>query len=171
MSIAEQMGRILHRTAISTNIKERLDFSCALFCPEGDLVANAPHIPVHLGGMQYSVKFQIEHNGLDGIKDGDVFLSNHPLAGGSHLPDFTVITPVFFESIKHPVFFLANRGHHADIGGLSPGSMPPNATDIAQEGAAFVSFKLVKEGVFQEEELTEELVKKSATEPGTIEYL
>ncbi|CAP34677.2 Protein CBG16813 [Caenorhabditis briggsae] len=154
MSIAEQMGRILQRTAISTNIKERLDFSCALFAPDGGLIANAPHIPVHLGGMQYTVKFQMIIN----IKEGDVYLANHPLAGGCHLPDFTVITPVFFKSIqKTPVFFVANRGHHADIGGLVPGSMPPNAHHIDQEGASFISFKLVDEGKFQEEALIEAL--------------
>ncbi|CAI5448411.1 unnamed protein product [Caenorhabditis angaria] len=157
MSIAEQMGRVLQRTAISTNIKERLDFSCALFAPDGGLIANAPHIPVHLGGMQYTVKFQIDHLGLENIRDGDVFLANHPLAGGCHLPDFTVITPVFFKTSKTPVFFIANRGHHADIGGLVPGSMPPNATHINQEGAAFISFKLVENGVFQEKALIEAL--------------
>uniref|UniRef100_A0A1I7TQH1 5-oxoprolinase n=1 Tax=Caenorhabditis tropicalis TaxID=1561998 RepID=A0A1I7TQH1_9PELO len=153
MSIAEQMGRILQRTAISTNIKERLDFSCALFAPDGGLIANAPHIPVHLGGMQYTVKFQIDHRGIENIKEGDVYLANHPLAGGCHLPDFTVITPVFLKGHRTPVFFVANRGHHADIGGLVPGSMPPNAHHIEQEGAAFISFKLVDEGVFQEEAL------------------
>lgn len=157
MSLAEQMGQVLQRTSISTNIKERLDFSCAIFGPTGGLVANAPHIPVHLGGMQYAVKFQIEHLGLEGIKRGDVILSNHPRAGGSHLPDFTVITPVFFQSKAHPVFFVANRGHHADIGGLVPGSLPPNATHIEQEGAAFISFKVVDQGVFQEETLVEQL--------------
>ncbi|CAI4222110.1 unnamed protein product [Auanema sp. JU1783] len=158
MSIAEQMGRVLQRTSISTNIKERLDFSCALFGPEGGLIANAPHIPVHLGGMQYSVRFQIDNLGLSNINDGDVILSNHPIAGGSHLPDLTVITPVFFTGIKEPVFFLANRGHHADIGGLVPGSMPPNATHINQEGASFVSFKVVEKGEFQEDKLTEMLM-------------
>ncbi|KHJ79215.1 hydantoinase B/oxoprolinase, partial [Oesophagostomum dentatum] len=158
MSIAEQMGRVLQRTAISTNIKERLDFSCALFGPDGGLIANAPHIPVHLGGMQYAVRFQIDHLGMDSIHDGDVLLSNHPRAGGSHLPDLTVITPVFFKDIDQPVFFLANRGHHADIGGLVPGSMPPNATTLEQEGATFVSFKVVDKGVFQEEGLVEHLM-------------
>ncbi|KAK6747127.1 hypothetical protein RB195_000386 [Necator americanus] len=158
MSIAEQMGRVLQRTAISTNIKERLDFSCALFGPDGGLIANAPHIPVHLGGMQYAVRFQIDHLGMDSIHKGDVILSNHPRAGGSHLPDLTVITPVFFENIKGPVFFLANRGHHADVGGLVPGSMPPNATSLDQEGATFVSFKVVEKGVFQEDFLISHLM-------------
>ncbi|PAV60150.1 hypothetical protein WR25_18508 isoform F [Diploscapter pachys] len=164
MSIAEQMGKALQRTSISTNIKERLDFSCALFGPDGGLIANAPHIPVHLGGMQYAVTFQIEHIGLDKIKNGDVFLSNHPKAGGSHLPDFTVITPVFIKNSKHPVFFVANRGHHADIGGLVPGSMPPHSTKLIQEGAAFISFKLVDQGNFQEEELIRHLKA-----PGEVE--
>ncbi|KAK5971095.1 Hydantoinase B/oxoprolinase [Trichostrongylus colubriformis] len=166
MSIAEQMGRVLQRTAISTNIKERLDFSCALFDPEGGLIANAPHIPVHLGGMQYAVRFQIDHLGLDGIHKGDVILSNHPSAGGSHLPDLTVITPVFFENTAKPVFFLANRGHHADIGGIVPGSMPPNATALEQEGATFISFKIVDKGVFREDLLTEQL-KRPAIIPGS----
>ncbi|CAF0939712.1 unnamed protein product [Didymodactylos carnosus] len=119
MSIAEQMGRVLQLTAISTNIKERLDFSCAIFGPDGGLVANAPHIPVHLGAMQEAVQFQmraLENN----LNDGDVILTNHPAAGGSHLPDFTVITPVFHAENGTPVFFVASRGHHADIGGLTP---------------------------------------------------
>lgn len=118
MSIAEQMGRVLQRTSISTNIKERLDFSCALFGPDGGLVSNAPHIPVHLGAMQETVRYQIQVRGAS-LKDGDVLLSNHPQAGGSHLPDLTVITPVFVQNEKAPVFFVASRGHHADIGGES----------------------------------------------------
>ncbi|KAK0398342.1 hypothetical protein QR680_002542 [Steinernema hermaphroditum] len=159
MSIAEQMGTILQRTSISTNIKERLDFSCALFGPEGGLIANAPHIPVHLGGMQATVMFQIENLGFDGMEDGDVILANHPMAGGSHLPDLTVITPVYYKKSKRPEFFVANRGHHSDIGGLVPGSMPPHSTSLSQEGAQFVSFKVVKKGVFQETELTELLME------------
>uniref|UniRef100_A0A0K0CUT0 5-oxoprolinase n=1 Tax=Angiostrongylus cantonensis TaxID=6313 RepID=A0A0K0CUT0_ANGCA len=155
MSIAEQMGRVLQRTAISTNIKERLDFSCALFDSTGGLIANAPHIPVHLGGMQYAVRYQIDSLGLQSIEEGDVILSNHPRAGGSHLPDLTVITPVFVDDVAEPVFFVANRGHHADIGGLVPGSMPPHATSLEQEGAKFVSFKVVSKGVFQEDLLIE----------------
>ncbi|XP_078458013.1 5-oxoprolinase isoform X1 [Lampetra planeri] len=157
MSIAEQMGRILQRTAISTNIKERLDFSCALFGPKGGLVSNAPHIPVHLGAMQETVQYQIRNLG-DDIKEGDVILSNHPCAGGSHLPDLTVITPVFRAGVDRPVFFVASRGHHADIGGITPGSMPPNSTTLQQEGAVFISFKLVKDGIFQEEAVTEALM-------------
>ena len=110
----------IFETSISTNIKERLDFSCALFGPDGGLVANAPHIPVHLGAMQETVQYQIKTLG-DDIREGDVILSNHPCAGGSHLPDLTVITPVFHPGARRPVFFVAARGHHADIGGITPG--------------------------------------------------
>uniref|UniRef100_A0A8C0GYP2 5-oxoprolinase, ATP-hydrolysing n=1 Tax=Chelonoidis abingdonii TaxID=106734 RepID=A0A8C0GYP2_CHEAB len=154
---AEQMGRILQRTAISTNIKERLDFSCALFGPDGGLVSNAPHIPVHLGAMQETVQFQIRNLRAD-LNEGDVILSNHPCAGGSHLPDLTVITPVFWPGVPRPVFFVASRGHHADIGGITPGSMPPHSKVLQEEGAIFVSFKLVKDGVFQEEAVSEALM-------------
>nr|XP_057916017.1 5-oxoprolinase [Doryrhamphus excisus] len=157
MSIAEQMGRVLQRTSISTNIKERLDFSCAVFGPDGGLVSNAPHIPVHLGAMQETVQFQIRS--LEGnLQEGDVILSNHPCAGGSHLPDLTVITPVFRKGVKGPVFFVASRGHHADIGGITPGSMPPHSTSLQQEGAVFISFKLVTGGVFQEKAVTDALM-------------
>lgn len=204
------MGRVLQRTSISTNIKERLDFSCAVFGPDGGLVSNAPHIPVHLGAMQETVQYQVGTVHLDmlpkhfrrensvclffkfifteqiktlgnKLKEGDVILSNHPCAGGSHLPDLTVITPVspsglfvfvlpsllllfphlphlypflppkvFQKGVRGPVFFVASRGHHADIGGITPGSMPPNSTSLQQEGAVFTSFKLVTGGVFQE---------------------
>ena len=153
MSIAEQMGRILQRTSISTNIKERLDFSCALFGPDGGLVSNAPHIPVHLGAMQDTVRHQMRVQGSN-LRRGDVILANHPRAGGSHLPDLTIITPVFYRDLPQPVFFVANRGHHADIGGISPGSMPPHSKYLWQEGAAFKSFKIVDGGEFQEEALT-----------------
>ncbi|KAM3860480.1 5-oxoprolinase-like [Diretmus argenteus] len=157
MSIAEQMGRVLQRTSISTNIKERLDFSCAVFGPDGGLVSNAPHIPVHLGAMQETVQYQIRSL-ENSLKEGDVILSNHPCAGGSHLPDLTVITPVFRKGVSGPVFFVASRGHHADIGGITPGSMPPHSTSLQQEGAVFTSFKLVTGGVFQEEAVTEALM-------------
>ncbi|KAF3703507.1 5-oxoprolinase [Channa argus] len=157
MSIAEQMGRVLQRTSISTNIKERLDFSCAVFGPDGGLVSNAPHIPVHLGAMQETVQYQIRSMGNE-LKEGDVILSNHPCAGGSHLPDLTVITPVFRRGMSHPVFFVASRGHHADIGGITPGSMPPHSNSLQQEGAVFTSFKLVTGGIFQEEAVTEALM-------------
>ncbi|ELT87012.1 hypothetical protein CAPTEDRAFT_176070 [Capitella teleta] len=156
MSTAEQMGRVLQRTSISTNIKERLDFSCALFGPDGGLVANAPHIPVHLGAMQETVQYQMRNLG-DKISEGDVILSNHPCAGGSHLPDLTVITPVFYSGQPQPVFFVASRGHHADIGGVTPGSMPPHSKTIFEEGAVFKSFYLVKKGEWQEEALIEAL--------------
>ncbi|XP_022911129.2 5-oxoprolinase isoform X1 [Onthophagus taurus] len=155
MSIAEQMGRILQRTSISTNIKERLDFSCALFGADGGLVSNAPHIPVHLGAMQEAVQYQMKSRGV--FNDGDVILTNHPAAGGSHLPDFTVITPVFHRDAKNPIFFVASRGHHADIGGITPGSMPPHSTNLSQEGAAFKSFLLVESGRFREEEFTKKI--------------
>lgn len=164
MSIAEQMGRILQRTAISTNIKERLDFSCALFGPDGGLVSNAPHIPVHLGAMQEAVQYQMRAIGNE-IKEGDVILTNHPKAGGSHLPDLTVITPVFYRDVPKPVFYVASRGHHADIGGLTPGSMPPHSKYLFEEGASFKSFFLVRDGEFKEMELIEEL-KKPAKFPG-----
>uniref|UniRef100_A0AAX7SRL5 5-oxoprolinase, ATP-hydrolysing n=1 Tax=Astatotilapia calliptera TaxID=8154 RepID=A0AAX7SRL5_ASTCA len=157
MSIAEQMGRVLQRTSISTNIKERLDFSCAVFGQDGGLVSNAPHIPVHLGAMQETVQYQVRSLG-NKLKEGDVILSNHPSAGGSHLPDLTVITPVFRKGVSGPVFFVASRGHHADIGGITPGSMPPHSTSLQQEGAVFTSFKLVTGGVFQEEAVTEALI-------------
>ncbi|KAJ6185802.1 hypothetical protein N7519_007103 [Penicillium mononematosum] len=135
MSIAEQMGRALQKTAVSLNIKERLDFSCALFGPQGDLVANAPHVPVHLGSMSYAVKYQHElHKGK--LSQGDVLVANHPESGGSHLPDITVITPIFEKTGSTVAFYVASRGHHTDIGGLGGTSMPPNSTELWQEGAA-----------------------------------
>ncbi|KZC09871.1 5-oxoprolinase [Dufourea novaeangliae] len=151
------LERILQRTSISTNIKERLDFSCAVFGPDGGLVSNAPHIPVHLGAMQETVQYQMRAFGGEFTR-GDVILANHPSAGGSHLPDLTVITPVFYKDVAKPVFFVASRGHHADIGGITPGSMPPHSTTLLQEGATFKSFLLVHNGVFREKELTEELM-------------
>lgn len=151
MSIAEQMGRTLQKTAISTNIKERLDFSCAVFDATGGLVANAPHQPVHLGAMGEAVRQQIALQKTP-LEDGDVLVTNHPSTGGSHLPDITVITPVIHDG--RPVFFVANRGHHADIGGITPGSMPPFSKTLAEEGACIESLKLVSKGVFQEEAVT-----------------
>ncbi len=153
MSIAEQMGRALERTSISTNIKERLDFSCAIFDREGNLVANAPHQPVHLGSMGHAVQKQIEFYGYEGIKSGDSILTNHPSMGGSHLPDMTVITPVFNDN--EVIFFVANRAHHADIGGITPGSMPSFSRSLSEEGIAIKSFKLVSATKFQEEALRE----------------
>ncbi len=167
MSIAEQMGRMLQKTAVSTNIRERLDFSCALFDTAGHLVANAPHVPVHLGAMSEAVQEQISR--CPNLEPGDVLVSNHPAAGGSHLPDITVITPVFQqgnESSNHKIiFWVASRGHHADIGGISPGSMPPNSRLLSEEGAAIESFLLVRNGVFQEQGISALLLK--TTGPGS----
>ncbi len=149
-SIAEQMGTTLQNTSYSVNIKERLDFSCAIFDCEGNLVANAPHIPVHLGSMSDSVQSLINAQ-INNLQPGDVYILNNPYNGGTHLPDITVITPVF--SASHPLFYVASRGHHADIGGITPGSMPPNSTRIDDEGILIDNFKLVKQGKFQEQEL------------------
>ncbi|KAI9370457.1 Hydantoinase B/oxoprolinase-domain-containing protein [Aspergillus egyptiacus] len=166
MSIAEQMGRTLQKTAVSTNIKERLDFSCALFSPDGGLVANAPHVPVHLGSMQFAVRYQ-HQKWLNNLKDGDVLVANHPSCGGTHLPDITVITPVFDRPGGSEImFYVASRGHHADIGGILPGSMPPKSTELWQEGAAIEGDKVVSNGVFDEERMIELLVKKPAEYPG-----
>jgi len=152
MSIAEQMGRTLQRTSISTNIKERLDFSCAIFDSTGGLVANAPHLPVHLGAMSEAVRQQVRIQG-DNLRPGDVLVTNHPQAGGSHLPDITVITPCWQDG--QPLFYVASRGHHADIGGITPGSMPPFSRTLAEEGACLKSFKLVENGIFNEAGITE----------------
>ncbi|KAL4993516.1 Hydantoinase B/oxoprolinase-domain-containing protein [Aspergillus recurvatus] len=166
MSIAEQMGRTLQKTAVSTNIKERLDFSCALFSPDGGLVANAPHVPVHLGSMQFAVRYQ-HKKWLGNLKDGDVLVANHPTCGGTHLPDITVITPVFDKPGGSEImFYVASRGHHADIGGILPGSMPPKSTELWQEGAAIEGDKVVSNGKFDEERMIELLVKKPALYPG-----
>ncbi|ACK65964.1 5-oxoprolinase (ATP-hydrolyzing) [Rippkaea orientalis PCC 8801] len=155
--IAEQMGITLQNTASSVNIKERLDFSCAIFDQQGLLVANAPHIPVHLGSMSESVKTLINDK-KDTLKFGNVYLSNNPYNGGTHLPDITVITPVFLtpDSSK-PIFYVASRGHQADIGGITPGSMPPYSTSITEEGILFDNCLLVEEGEFQEREIREML--------------
>ena len=164
MGIAEQMGRTLQRTSVSTNIKERLDFSCALFGPDGGLVANAPHVPVHLGAMSETVRWQLKHwaeNG--GLDEGDVLVTNHPRAGGSHLPDITVVTPVFRNG--ELVFLVASRGHHADVGGITPGSMPPFSRTIADEGAAIEAFKLVRGGTYDEEGITALLASPSTGSP------
>jgi 5-oxoprolinase (ATP-hydrolysing) len=185
MSIAEQMGVALQNTAYSVNIKERLDFSCAVFDGNGSLVANAPHMPVHLGSMDRSVETIIRDN-KGKIRPGDVYAINAPYNGGTHLPDITVCTPVFasssFEARRHPevrakraskddgarlrmtgrsgdqiLFWVASRGHHADVGGISPGSMSPNATNIEQEGVYMDNFKLVDRGRFREKELDDAL--------------
>ncbi len=150
MNIAEQMGLQLQNTAYSVNIKERLDFSCALFSAEGHLIANAPHMPVHLGSMGESIKTVIREN-KDHMQRGDVFVLNDPYHGGTHLPDVTVITPVFLEGAEKPEFYVGSRGHHADIGGTTPGSMPPFSTSIQEEGVQINNVKLVAAGVLQEQ--------------------
>jgi 5-oxoprolinase (ATP-hydrolysing) len=152
MSIAEQMGVSLQNTAYSVNIKERLDFSCAVFAHDGTLVANAPHMPVHLGSMDRAVETIIREN-RGRIHPGDVYAINAPYNGGTHLPDITVCTPVFDDKKKAILFWVASRGHHADVGGISPGSMSPNATTIEQEGVLFDNFKLIDRGRFREKEL------------------
>jgi 5-oxoprolinase (ATP-hydrolysing) len=165
MAIAEQMGVALQNTAYSVNIKERLDFSCAIFDREGALIANAPHMPVHLGSMGESVKTVIAARGADssgnwrdgrGMKPGDVYVLNAPYAGGTHLPDVTVITPVFAEGDtvgRDVLFYVASRGHQADIGGLTPGSMPPDSRTVEEEGVLIDNFLLVDAGRFREEEM------------------
>lgn len=171
MAIAEEMGITLQNTSYSVNIKERLDFSCAIFDQQGQLVANAPHIPVHLGSMSENVRALIAAKS-NAIKPGDVYVSNNPYNGGTHLPDITVITPVFLENeSKRPkdesdapsafslqpsaLFYVASRGHHADIGGITPGSMPPNSTHIEQEGVLLDNVLLVENGQFRELEISE----------------
>ncbi|HAX77502.1 MAG TPA: 5-oxoprolinase, partial [Cyanobacteria bacterium UBA11372] len=153
---AEQMGITLQNTSASVNIKERLDFSCAIFDGFGELVANAPHIPVHLGSMSESVKSLIDAKG-NNIKPGDVYVLNNPYNGGTHLPDITVITPVFErgDSKSKILFYVASRGHHADIGGITPGSMPPHSTTVEEEGVLIDNFLLVEGGRFRETEILE----------------
>jgi 5-oxoprolinase (ATP-hydrolysing) len=151
MNIAEQMGLQLQNTAYSVNIKERLDFSCALFDHVGSLIANAPHMPVHLGSMGESIKSVIQRN--PNMVRGDVYVLNDPYNGGTHLPDITVITPVFEENETRPLFYVASRGHHADVGGITPGSMPPFSTTVDQEGVQIDNMKLVENGVLREKEM------------------
>ena len=157
MAIAEEMGVALQSTATSVNIKERLDFSCAIFDAEGALIANAPHIPVHLGSMGESIRRIIEtrSDGRDGrgIRRGDAYVLNDPYRGGTHLPDITVIVPVFYDGREEPSAFVAARGHHADIGGIAPGSMPPDSKTIDQEGVLIDNELLVDEGHFRETEI------------------
>jgi 5-oxoprolinase (ATP-hydrolysing) len=154
MSIAEQMGLRLQNTAYSVNIKERLDFSCALFDEVGNLIANAPHMPVHLGSMGESIKTVIREN-AGRMKPGNVYVLNAPYNGGTHLPDVTVITPVFDELGKSILFYVGSRGHHADIGGITPGSMPPDSKTVDEEGVLIDNFLLVEEGRFREKETVE----------------
>ena len=170
MAIAEQMGVTLANTSYSVNIKERLDFSCAIFDPEGNLVANAPHMPVHLGSMGESVRVILEKRAGQ-MKPGDAFVLNAPYAGGTHIPDVTVVTPIFIPpsprgggvggegGSQQPLFYVAARGHHADIGGITPGSMPPFSKHISEEGVLLDNVQLVREGVFLEDELTQILTQ------------
>jgi len=156
-AIAEQMGHVLARTAHSVNIKERLDFSCAIFDAAGNLIANAPHMPVHLGSMGESITAVL--NNVTEMLPGDVYLINDPYHGGTHLPDMTVVTPVFDQG--QLIYLLASRGHHADIGGIAPGSMPSNSVTIDEEGCLFNCFKLVSAGVFQEQALLQILTSEA----------
>ena len=157
MAIAEEMGVALQSTATSVNIKERLDFSCAIFDSEGALIANAPHIPVHLGSMGESIRRIIDTRGQGndgrGIRRGDAYVLNDPYRGGTHLPDITVIVPVFYGGEAGPSAFVAARGHHSDVGGIAPGSMPPDSCSIDQEGVLIDNELLVDEGHFREEEM------------------
>jgi len=152
MNIAEQMGLQLQNTAYSVNIKERLDFSCALFDTAGNLIANAPHMPVHLGSMGESIKTVIREN-AGKIRPGDVYVLNDPYHGGTHLPDITVITPVYLGAATEPTFYVGSRGHHADVGGITPGSMPPFSSRIEEEGVQINNVKLVEHGVLREAEM------------------
>jgi 5-oxoprolinase (ATP-hydrolysing) len=163
-AIAEQMGFTLQNTSSSVNIKERLDFSCAIFDSQGQLVANAPHIPVHLGSMGASVEALINHQRIAERRfhNQDVFISNNPYSGGTHLPDVTAITPVFASDSEDegcPLFFVASRGHHADMGGITPGSMPPSSTSLAQEGILLDNFLLVDKGELRAKELCDRLAQ------------
>ncbi len=149
MSIAEQMGVVLEKTASSVNIKERLDFSCAIFDEAGSLIANAPHMPVHLGSMGESVRAVLTRH-AGGMSPGDAFALNAPYAGGTHLPDITVVMPVFLGEEALPAFYVASRGHHADIGGISPGSMPPNSTSVEEEGVLFQGERIMRGAKFDD---------------------
>ena len=148
MGVAEAMGAALERTAQSVNIKERLDFSCALFDERGGLVANAPHMPVHLGSMGASVRAVTERH--PDLKPGEAFALNNPFAGGTHLPDITVVMPIFGERSDRPEFYVAARGHHADVGGVQPGSMPPFSHTIDEEGVMLDALPIMREGRFLE---------------------
>ncbi|KAF3058080.1 hypothetical protein GL218_05746 [Daldinia childiae] len=165
MAIAEQMGHALQKTSVSTNVKERLDFSCAIFDASGGLVANAPHLPIHLGSMSTCVRTQAKI--WEGkLKKGDVIMSNHPSYGGTHLPDITLIMPAFNEKGDKILFYAASRAHHADIGGITAGSMPPLSRELFQEGASIESEKIVSEGKFNEKRIIELLYNEPAKYPG-----
>ncbi len=154
MSIAEQMGLCLQNTASSVNIKERLDFSCALFDAQGNLIANAPHIPVHLGSMGESIQAVIRAH-FGAMRAGDVYALNDPYQGGTHLPDITVVTPVFDETGLRILFYVGSRGHHADVGGITPGSVPPHSKTIDEEGVLISNWKLAEGGRLRERETLE----------------
>ena len=156
MSIAEQMGFVLEKTAQSITIKERLDFSCAIFDKNGELIANAPHMPVHLGSMDSTVKSIINNN--SNLSPGDIFAINAPYNGGTHLPDITIVNPIWNSGKTEIIFYTAARGHHTDIGGLTPGSMPCNSTNINQEGIYIDNWKIVSNGIFREEAIKEKLL-------------
>ena len=158
-SICEEMGAVLGRTAISPNIKERRDFSCAIFDGAGQLVANAPHIPVHLGSMSDSVRSVLSGRTL---KPGESWMLNDPYQGGTHLPDMTVVTPFFFGEDSEPLFVLASRAHHADVGGITPGSMPATSRSIHEEGVRFEPFLLVSDGQLREQALLAALRERGA---------
>lgn len=165
MDIAEQMGNQLRKTSVSTNVKERLDFSCALFDKDGNLVANAPHVPVHLGSMSTCIKKQAQL-WKNKLNPGDSIVTNHPDVGGTHLPDITVITPSFDKTSGELIFYVASRAHHADIGGILPGSMPPNSKELFEEGAAIYSEKLVENGKFDEKKVVKLFFEDPAQYPG-----
>ena len=167
MSIAEQMGVTLENTAYSVNIKERLDFSCAVFDPTGQLIANAPHMPVHLGSMDRSVETVIANN-PDMVTPGDVYVLNAPYNGGTHLPDITVVTPVFDDqTTRKSCSYVASRGHHADVGGIAPGSMTPRATHINEEGVVIDNFKMVDRASLRERQLHDLLSVRAPTRAAT----
>ena len=149
MAIAKQMGTTLENTAYSVNMKERLDFSCAVFDRHGNLIANAPHIPVHLGSMGDSVQCVIRQHAAS-MAPGDAYVLNVPYNGGTHLPDITVVCPIYGADKAAPLFYVAARGHHGDVGGITPGSMPPNSTSILEEGVLLDNIKIVDNGVFLE---------------------
>lgn len=165
MSIAEDMGRTLQKIAISTNVKERLDFSCAIFDGQGSLTANAPHVPVHLGSMSRAVKIAMK-KWEGNLHPGDVVATNHPIAGGTHLPDITLISPVFDESGQYIDFFVAARAHHAEIGGIAPGSMPSDSVELYQEGAAFEQWKIISQGKFDDEGVRHHFIDVPGSYPG-----
>ncbi len=167
-SIAEQMGETLRRTSISTNVKERLDYSCALFDAAGELIVNAPHIPVHLGAMAETVRHVLADN--PDLAPGDVVLTNDPFRGGSHLPDLTVVTPVFDDAGTTLLFVVASRAHHAEIGGIVPGSMPPFSKTLAEEGVLIRNFRIVRRGEFREQALRRLLGDPNAGEAETTAH-